>query len=406
MVNCKWLTTLMLIAFCATAHAQDTHLLLEDEHHLDSCRRGELRLNIHNIDFFRDNEYKGKLTDGYTLPGFRLLPTISYQPLRNLKLEVGAYMLHYWGANKYPNFNYSDMPTWKGEQTQEGFHILPFLRAHLALTKNFQVILGGLYGANNHHIIEPLYNPETGLSGDPEMGLQFLWETSFMDFDTWINWESFIFNGDYHQESFTYGLSIRFKANSRASHIHLYFPVQALAQHRGGEINTEAEEREVKTWVNGAVGAGIAISTDGNLLSKIIIETHGAIYKQQSGSMLPFDDGYGFYAKAAADLWRFNLGASYWWCKDFITIHGNPLYGAMSISEEDLTLNKPSLIKLHVNYEQSIGKGITFGANAELYNNFACDGYSDELGFERQSNAISVSFGVYLRIDASFLLKR
>jgi hypothetical protein len=38
----------------------------------------ELRFNIYNYNFFVNNEYKGVRVSGYTLPGFRFTPTISY----------------------------------------------------------------------------------------------------------------------------------------------------------------------------------------------------------------------------------------------------------------------------------------------------------------------------------------
>ncbi|MDD7621308.1 MAG: hypothetical protein SPJ79_07860, partial [Prevotella sp.] len=101
------LTTLLLaVAVSSPAQSVADSLLFEESHALDTAGVNELRLNIDNLDFFRDNEYKGHLTKGYTLPGFRLRPTVSYQPLSRLRLDGGVYMLHYWGANKYPNLNY------------------------------------------------------------------------------------------------------------------------------------------------------------------------------------------------------------------------------------------------------------------------------------------------------------
>ena len=381
-------------------------LIFEEDHHIDSCAKGELRLNIDNIDFFRDNEYKGNICKGYTLPGFWLRPTLSYQPLKNLNVEVGAYMLHYWGANKYPNLNYSDIEEWKGSQTQKGFHVLPFLRAEVALTKNFMVVVGSLYGKGCHHLIEPLYNPEIGLSGDPETGLQIIWETKAMDLDMWINWESFIFDDDYHQESFTYGLSARFKANKPSSPVHVYFPLQILAQHRGGEINTEAEDREVKTWINAAAGVGVRLNTGNRLLTSWDFQLLGAIYKQQSGGELPFDDGYGIYAKAGANIWRFHVNAGYWWNKDFISIHGNPLFGAVSINEDGYSVDNPTMAWLHADYTQALAKGFTIAIHADIYNNFSVDAYSSEEGWTEESNKLSFAFGLCLRINTGFLLKK
>ena len=397
---------LLLTAFPMVCRAQMDSLLFEDSHAVEPEGKGEVRLNIDGLSFFRDNEYEGNLTKGYTLPGFWFQPTVSFQPLRNLRLEAGAYMIHYWGANKYPNLNYSDIPQWKGDQTQSGFHILPYFQVQLALSQRFHIVLGSLYGHGNHHLIEPLYNPEVGLSGDPETGFQILWNTSAVDFDTWINWESFIFDNDKHQESFTFGLSTRFKVNRPKAWAHVYFPVQVLMQHRGGEINPDAESREVKTWMNGAAGVGLSVNPRGTLVSRINVEADAVYYRQQAGTMLPFDSGYGFYAKTDVDLWRFRLHGAYWACKDYISIFGNPLFGAMGINDEYYVVDKPRMLSARLSYGHDLGNGFSWGVHADVYNNFPVDARSSEKGFYREGNALSLAAGIYLRINPSYLLKR
>ena len=55
--------------------------------------KGELRATIDALAFFRDNEYNSKdVLKGYTLPGMWLMPTLSYQPLSNLRIEAGAHI--------------------------------------------------------------------------------------------------------------------------------------------------------------------------------------------------------------------------------------------------------------------------------------------------------------------------
>lgn len=387
-------------------NAQNDSILFEDNHHIDPHENGELRLNVDGLIFFRDNEYKGHLAKGYTLPGFRLDPTVSYQPLRNLRIKAGLHALRYWGANKYPNINYSDIPEWKGGQTQSGFHLVPIFSAQVALSKRVNIILGDLYGRSNHHLIEPLYNQETSLSGDPETGVQVLWDAPFMDFDAWVNWESFIFQNDNHQESFTFGLSTRFKANRPSSFAHVYFPLQVIMQHRGGEINPDAESRQVKTWMNGAVGAGITFHPSSPVFTRLNVEADLAVYKQMSGTMLPYDDGYGVYVKADADLWRFRLHGAYWTCKDFISVFGNPLYGTIGINERDYRMSRPSMLTAGVSYTQELGKGFAWGAHADIYNHLPADAYSTERDSYREKNGMSVAAGIYLRVNPSFLLKR
>lgn len=65
----------------------------------------------------------------------------------------------------------------------------------------------------------------------------------------------FYLQEDIHQEAFTVGLSTRFKFNDPDSRFHFYAPLQVLAQHRGGEIDTILTN-SVQTLMNGAVGIG------------------------------------------------------------------------------------------------------------------------------------------------------
>ena len=352
------MVTAGLLSFAVTSSAQRDSILFEENHTIDTTAIGELRVNIDNLNFFKNNEYESQITKGYTLPGFWVKPSVSYQPLRNLKVDVGAYMIHYWGATKYPNFNYSDMPEWHGEQYQKGFHILPFFRVQIDPTKRLSLILGTLYGHNNHNLIAPLYNYEMGLSGDPETGFQIILDAPRLKLDSWINWESFIYRNDTHQESFSFGTSLKLLANSSKAPLHLYFPLQSIFQHRGGEINTEAEERSVKTWMNAAAGMGLIINTRNDIVPWINLEACGVYYKQVAGDLLPFDKGHGYLATASMRLWKFDVSGEYWWCKDFISILGNPLYGAMGIEDNTYLLDKPKMLNCHIGYSQDLGKGL------------------------------------------------
>ena len=88
----RLLGAVVFFAVSVMASAQNDSILFEDNTRIDTTARGELRLNIDGMAFFRDNEYKGSLRKGYTLPGFWLQPTVSYQPLSRLRLEAGAYI--------------------------------------------------------------------------------------------------------------------------------------------------------------------------------------------------------------------------------------------------------------------------------------------------------------------------
>ena len=157
----------------SAAHAQMVERLCRTDYEIDPERQGELLVELDNISFFKDNEFAGSVINGYSLPGLWLQPKGVFYPLKNIKLELGVHALIYSGAYKFPNYAYHDIAIWKGNQYQRGTHILPYFRAQLALSR-VNLVLGNLYGGENHRLIEPLYNPELNLTADPETGFQVL----------------------------------------------------------------------------------------------------------------------------------------------------------------------------------------------------------------------------------------
>ena len=402
----RLLLCLLLMLPAATVRAQLDSLVYVSPDSLRHDGKGELRLEVENLTFLRDNEYKSACVKGYTLPGLWLMPTFTYQPLHNLQLSAGMYMLHYWGANKYPNLNYSDLAEWKGGQTQRGFHILPVFRAHFKPTRRLDIVLGTLYGKANHGLVEPLYSDENMLSTDPETGAQVRWRTRVADVDAWINWESFIFRNDNHQESFSFGLSTRLRPSRQAARMQWYLPVQLLFQHRGGEVNTTAADREVKTWLNAAVGAGFRLPLHTRIPVVLTGEATASWFSQQSGTALPFDKGYGLYARLGAEVWRCRVQAGYWQCHDFITLFGNPHFGAVSIDDHSTCLKDPKMLTAHLEYAAPLGKGFAWGLDASTYAQLPVTLTHADGTTERKGMAVGFAAGIYLHIYPSFLLRR
>ena len=84
------------------------------------------------------------------------------------------------------------------------------------------------------------------------MGLQIRYEGQRTRLDTWVDWQSFIFRGDKHQEAFVFGLSTA-QAFDFSPANRLELQLQAVAHHRGGVLNERADT--VHTWLNAALGA-------------------------------------------------------------------------------------------------------------------------------------------------------
>ena len=403
--NCRSLIlSVVFVFFCKTyLSAQIAENVYESNYEIDTSCVRQLFVEMDNITFFKNNEFSGDFVKGYSLPGFWLQPKAVYYPLKNIKLEGGLHLLRFWGVNKYPNYAYSDIANWKADDYQHGFHLLPYFRVQAALSKKITIVLGNIYGGTNHRLIEPLYNPELNLLADPESGLQFLFQSKTLDLDVWMNWESFIFNMDTHQEAFTVGLSSKIKYNSPQSTFHFYSPVQVLAQHRGGEIDTLLEN-SVQTLMNASVGFGTQWNIKHGLFKNINAELHFLGYYQQSGTLWPFDEGEGVYARVSADAKDFRFKAGYWECEDFISMFGSPFYGTVSMSEENQTFVKPQMLTFGVEYSKSFGKGYALGADLDVFHHLPVDMQTPE-GISRRKGATSFTFGVYFRVNPSFLIK-
>lgn len=398
-----------LLFFCLlmtqVVAAQISERVFKSDHSIDPEKKGQLSVELDNISFFKDNEYTGTIMKGYSLPGLWIQPKVIFYPLSNIKLEAGAHLLRYWGATKYPSLAYQDIAKWKGDQFQHGFHAVPFFRAQMALSDHVNIVLGDIYGGANHDLIEPLYNPELNLTADPEAGLQLLFDSRRFDLDAWVNWESFIFNGDTHQEAFTVGLSSRYKMNDPESRFHFYMPLQVLVQHRGGEIDT-IYSNSVQTLMNGAIGAGAVWNTGNPIFRNVNLEFDVAGYYQQAGSIWPHNKGNGFYVRASADIYDFRVKTSYWNSHRFISMFGSPFYGAVSTAREGVTYDGQSLVYLGFEYSRSFGKGFSMGVDVDIFQHLPVNMYEPgKEGTSISGRATSFSAGVYLRVNPSFLIK-
>lgn len=398
-----YLLPILLFFGITQVHAQTATTLGSLDYRIDSTQTKQLAFELDNISFFKDNEYAGPALKGYTLPGFWLQLKGVYQPLNYLKLEVGAHGLVYSGAYKYPSYAYHDIEKWKGNQYQKGTHILPFLRAHLQL-KSWQLVFGDIYGGTYHNLVAPLYNPEQHLTADPEFGFQAMYDSKHFHLDAWVNWQSFIFEEDSHQEAFTVGLSSLFRFNDQQAPVHMYMPFQATVQHRGGEQDT-ITVNSVQTLCNGALGFGIKWNLNRRVIKEVNVEGDALIHYQQAGNLWPKDTGFGAYAKASI---KFTNGiyteGGYFRGKDFTSLMGIPYYSAISLKEEGLYFEHPQTLFFSIDYSRKFAKRYAFGVKADVYYHCPTGAFNAE-GPQPISKNTSFSFGVFFRANPRFLIK-
>lgn len=400
-----WIAAILLFcSFFSHLQAQIDERLYRSDYTFAADKKGELRFEIDNISFFKNNEFAGDVMPGYSLPGMWVLPKFGYFPLPNIKLELGAHLLFYHGAQVYPAVTYTDIADWRADDYQYFTHLRPWFRAQMKLTDELHLILGNIYGGANHRLIEPLYNAELNYTADPETGLQLLYDKPRLHLDAWLNWQSFIFRNDVHQEVFTVGLSSRFLFNAPSSPIHLYAPIQVMAQHRGGEIDT-LYDNSVQTLMNGAAGLGISWNNPG-LVRNITFEADAVGHWQQAGKLWPHDTGYALYTRATADIKNIRIKAAYWWAKEFVSMFGLPLYGVVSTKHEGATFNNPRILHGGFEYSRTFAKGFALGIDVDIYHKLSDHINRPLEGWKNTGAATSFNIGIYARINPSFLLKR
>lgn len=373
---------------------------------IDTTQVNQLRINLNSLLFFRDNEFSGSTMKGYTLPGFRMRPTLSYKPNQYINVDLGMYMLRYWGADSYPNLAYRDLAYWKGDDGSiKGFHIVPFFRVQMATKGGLNIVLGSIYGGGAHRLIEPMYAQELNLTSDPEAGVQLLYSCRLLDIDAWVNWESFIFRDDTHQEAFVVGLSSKLKYTRPDARWHLYTPIQLLAQHRGGEID-QLTENSVQTLMNGAVGFGARLNINHHRVRSVTMEADFLGYYQQAGHLWPYANGTAWNFHGSLDMDKMKFKAGYFTANKFISMFGYPFFGSISTKNPGLLYQNPSTLYFSFEYSHTFAPGYSLGASFDIYQQMPC-GANDinQKTVHDIKAATSFAAGVYLRINPSFILK-
>ncbi len=400
----KWLLIVCLMAAWLPSQAQDlAYRLAASDHRLDSADTRSLFFALDNISFFKDNEFNGEQAKGYTLPGLWVQPKVVWQPLHSIRLEAGCHALVFDGANKYPCYVYHDIGTWKGNQYQRGFHVLPFFRAQAQL-KRLTFVLGDIYGGANHRVMEPLMNPEINLTQDPEMGFQLLLDLPRYELDAWVNWQSYIFEEDTHQEAFTVGIHQRVSLNSKLSTLNFYLPIDILIQHRGGE--QDITDLGVQTITNGGIGFGVEWNTGARVVRRLTAELAALGCWQQSGHLWPFNLGAAGSCMVAVDFARdFRLFAGAFYARDFVSLYGIPFYSTLSQKHPGARFDKVIVPHVGAEWSHTFAKNYILGAKVDAYPMIEGE-MTNADGTVRASTFVNhFSFGVYFRCHPRFLLK-
>lgn len=407
MKNCGLHFEIFIFCLCSflSAFESSAQFVYQDRSFKETISKPEekqLLFNIYNQDFFVDNEYTGVKTAGYTLPGFRLTPTLSYGISDNLFIEAGLSALRFHGAEHYPCIIYANLPDWKSYQYSKGLHLIPYFRAVWFINPYSSLTFGNIENLNSHFLPEPLYNFENTFASDPEAGLQLKINTKHNRTDIWLNWQSFVFGKDIHQEAFTLGINTQSRILFNNEKFELTFPLSALVQHLGGEnlsgnFNTES-------WVNLSLGLKLA-----RHIGKHMHISSGCdflYYKSLSESThMPFHEGWAYFPYIETSYKKFNIKLAFYDSKDFVSLLGSPHFNNFSTNTENLVFERATQYYLRAMYSQKIAKACSTDFYVQIFKQNRITG--DRPGFEKviRNGFLSFSVGVILNIDHSITLK-
>ena len=93
----KLMGAFLLVLLSLWAFSQEGSGIITNYEHTDSTSTGKLMVEINNLNFFKNNEYKSKYIDGYTLTGMWIRPKLLYYPDKKFRLELGGQVLAYNG---------------------------------------------------------------------------------------------------------------------------------------------------------------------------------------------------------------------------------------------------------------------------------------------------------------------
>jgi hypothetical protein len=373
----KFLFIFCLILAVIQLDAQTFQRFASSYKGLDEPKAGELNFRFESLGFFQNNEYVSDLVDGYTLTGVLLRPKLSYSPVDDLYIEVGAHLVKYNGKDNLVN-------------------ALPWFSARYRFSERFAVVTGNLDQTNQHGLPEQLWEPERIYTDKPEAGLQFIYSGTRLDAQTWVNWEQFIQKNDPYQERFTAGVTANYVAFNR-SWATLKIPVEVLFYHQGGEINVNPEgaRPRVQTHVNFGAGLDLSIKL-GQKIKSLDINWHRLEYAAQTwdSSTYPFKDGWARLLEARLQTKHSTISLSHWKAFQFIAPQGREIY--QSVSYNNTSLTAPDRVFLSAKYiwQKNIAKGARVAFQFETY------------FLDAPIGGLSYSYGFYLLLNSDFLLKR
>jgi hypothetical protein len=335
---------------------------------------GILSFRFKNINFMRDNEYANPITEGYTLIGFLIQPTVVYSPFSRLNLSLGVQLQSYAGAQKINS------------------PVLIFSTSY-KISRGTTITLGSLDGSDKHRMDDPHFYRERYYTAYTESGLRLVTQDKYVFNDVWVNWENFIHKGDTTREVFNIGESFNYTSPSSHGGLSLEVPVQFIVKHYGGQISNYAPE-VVETFFNSSAGLKLNYDIGNGLYGRVSIEYQefGFYYKSKYGTFR-IKSGNASWIRLHYSYRSLYFGSYYWKGRNYYAPDGNPIYSCASERTYNLIIPERSIWTNSFYYTFHPAKFFEVFAGVDLYY---------DVGARHLDEALTL----HLKFDQMFTLHR
>jgi hypothetical protein len=362
----KCIFSLLFLSSYFASFAQLDNKYLQDKIDINASDSNRLGVSLNAFNYMRNTEYFSKIEVGRTLFGYQFNPSLSYQINPFIKLQAGVFLRYDFGAeNTYTTI----APTFT-------------LKAQ---NNNFSMLFGTLEGALSHRIVEPMFDIARVVENRIENGFQVKYNSQRTFFDTWINWEKFIERGSPFKEQLTTGGSLQydlFDSKAKDKDWNVLLISQFMLSHRGGQIDKDTFN-QLYVKMNAAAGLRISKSFSNQFIKEIRLEPYYLLYKENSSSGMPFDNGNAMYLNAFLDTKYLGFMFSYWNSQNFIAPGGTAIYQTQSIDKP--TYFNPNyrreLLFLRILYEKPLYDKLYMTARLEPFYDFATAGLDYSYSF-------------------------
>ena len=350
--------------------SQLNNKVFEDRLTLDQPDSGKLFVGLNALGFFKNNEYKKTVVNGYTLFGYQFQPTLSYHLTKNIRMDAGAYFQQDFGSSSPTTIAPIFSIKWK--------------------SKDYSVIFGNLEGSLNHRLIEPLYDFERVLNNRLETGVQIQLQHDGFFFDTWIDWQYMQHLNDSRQEQFVGGVSLM-KRIVRVGNGSLSIPFQVVSRHQGGQLDTA--HMQIQTLVNSAIGLQWTQLANG-WIKQFSINGFYVYDKDLSRSRQAYFDGDGWYANGTIST-KFGLDvmATYWQGHEFQSAQGGRVYPAVSTQDPGVIQPTPQIFMLRFLYDYKVADQLYLTLRYEPY-------------YDMAFKSFQYSYGIYVNYRTRYFVAK